>query len=105
MFSSHPCSQAPAPQQQNKSGVSFATAAFAGTEVSKSHSRAGIGVPALEGWPPLQLSISTTLELGVTFSASKTKNSKQEIGGKDSAGKMTSEMGLPRANDKVETEI
>lgn len=49
MFSSHPCSQAPAPQQQNKSGVSFATAAFAGTEVSKSHSRVGIGAPASEG--------------------------------------------------------
>lgn len=36
MFSSHPCSQAPASQQQNKRGVSLATAFFAGTEVSKS---------------------------------------------------------------------
>lgn len=51
------------------------------------------------------MSISTTLELGVTFSASKTQNSKQEIGGKDSAGKMTSEMGFPTANDKIETGI
>lgn len=36
MFSSQPCSQAPTPQQQNRSGVSLATASFAGTEVSKS---------------------------------------------------------------------
>lgn len=49
IFSSHPCSQESAPQQQNKSGVSFATASFAGTEVSKSHSRAGIGTQALGG--------------------------------------------------------
>lgn len=62
------------PQQKNKSGVSFATAYLAGTEFLNllgRHSRGGIGAPALEGWPPLHLSISTALQLGVSFSPLK----------------------------------
>lgn len=41
----------------------------------------------------------------MTFSVSKAQNLREDIGGENSAGKITSEMGLPRANDKIETEI